>query len=125
MIFSNGLERSFQFGQPEVSSATDAFNINLPANIESKPQLMDAYARLMHPPYFGSNWDALYDLLCDLTWIEKPVVRVLHQDMPLVMDSEAAKTYIKLLVDALDSWKADNPKRLEVWFPRRTNKSNE
>ena len=47
--------------------------------ITSKQELLNALAEALDfPQYFGNNWDALEDLLCDFSWREEGDVSVFH-----------------------------------------------
>lgn len=93
--------------------------VRIPAGIRRKRRLMLEYVRrLGFPGYFGWNWDAFYDCLCDLSLIEgvKQVI-LAHEDVPFEEGSDQRETYLRLLADAVQSLKQDPPIRLVVSFP--------
>jgi RNAse (barnase) inhibitor barstar len=51
-------------------------------------------AALMLPDYFGGNLDALYDCLCDLSWLKEKHVTLLvtRSELLLSQDSSEKKT---------------------------------
>jgi RNAse (barnase) inhibitor barstar len=57
-------------GAAAVRAGMASFCLDL-ARIQGKDGFLDAVAdTLDFPDYFGSNWDALYDCLTDLSWLE-------------------------------------------------------
>lgn len=93
--------------------------MRVPANIHRKRQLMLEFVRrLGFPRYFGWNWDAFFDCLCDLSWIDgvKQVI-LAHEDVPFLEGSEMRETYLRLLADAVQSLKQNPPITLVVSFP--------
>lgn len=75
---------------------------------------------LSFPAYFGGNWDALFDCLCDFNWLEKPTrVVIRHLEVPALSDRERVE-YSRVLADAVGSWAANSGRHtLEVHFPDR------
>lgn len=94
--------------------------MRIPRGIKRKRQLMLEYVRrLGFPKYFGWNWDAFYDCLCDLEWLEgaKQVI-LAHEDVPFVAGSEHRETYLRLLADAVQTLKRTPSIDLVVSFPQ-------
>ncbi|WP_375426430.1 barstar family protein [uncultured Friedmanniella sp.] len=62
------------------------------------------------PSWFGRNWDALYDALNDLSWLDRPAcLLVVHRADRLLRDSpEQREVLLRVLADASRRW-ADNP----------------
>lgn len=90
----------------------------IPSDIAEKQQLLRALAeQLQFPSYFGWNWDALYDLLCDFSWIQTHGIAIVHQDVPLQFEGKERKTYLELLSDAVDGWKTVEKHELLAIFP--------
>jgi RNAse (barnase) inhibitor barstar len=94
------------------------FVIQIPKKIDNKANLLLHYAKEgRFPIYFGHNWDALYDCLCDFSWIKQKEIIIYHQDVPLQSDEEELKMYLHILADAELKWK-DNPNHtIKVIFP--------
>lgn len=89
--------------------------VRLPGRLRRKQDLLQALATgLKFPSYFGFNWDALEECLCDLSWLdaEKGVV-LLHEQIPLA-DREQRETYTEILHNA----QAAPGVPLRVIFPR-------
>lgn len=106
--FESGLNPSFK----------DGLIVQIPSNISSRQELFDIYAdKLSFPSYFGSNWDALYDLLCDLSWIWQRCITIRHEALPGALGEKDMRIYLSLLIDTVSSWKADERHELRVVFP--------
>jgi hypothetical protein len=90
----------------------------LPAS-GSKRALLDWYARtLQFPAYFGHNWDALEECLCDLSWLPSRRMLIAHQTVPLHGKSQHSdnKTYLQVLTTAVRFWQGDATRELIVAF---------
>ena len=94
-------------------ATTDADGIVVPANIESKTELLALLARAVPlPEYFGQNWDALEECLGNLDWLDRPKLILVHHDVPL-QDAPADQClYLEILSEA-----AVKSTRLKVVFP--------
>jgi len=98
-----------------------AYRCEVPAGIESKSDLMEAlFGALKFPDYFGGNWDALWECICDLAWLPEGDVVLFHNDLPLYADRALLLTYLQILKDAVEKWKSDGRRRLIVVFPSDT-----
>lgn len=109
---------SFEFvGDITGFRAPDAFVVRLCGRLRRKQDLLRALAEgLKFPPYFGHNWDALEECMCDLSWLggESGVV-VIHKHTPLTDDGQRA-TYLDILRKA----QANQRVPLRVVFPERS-----
>jgi hypothetical protein len=79
-----------------------AFIVRLPCGIRSKQKLFAVLAdKLRFPGYFGWNWDALEECLCDRSWLPpgRPIVLV-HQSLPFGPRSEKRRIYLDILKGA-------------------------
>jgi RNAse (barnase) inhibitor barstar len=102
-----------------VTSYDDAqtFVTRIPPSIQDKDALLNVLAKeLQFPRYFGRNWDALRECLCDLSWVSQHRVVLLHQDLPNLSSSDTAN-YIDLLQISVQDWKSDGAHELVVVFP--------
>jgi RNAse (barnase) inhibitor barstar len=109
----------FYFGKEAIVLRDRRVQARIPAGIETKMQLLDALdASLGFPEYFGGNWDALWDCICDLSWLEPVQVVLLHDDLPMSSDRDSLRTYLSLLQDAVAAWKEKPEHELVVVFPR-------
>jgi hypothetical protein len=81
------------------------FLFELPDSISSKAELMGLYAKGLHfPDQFGGNWDALYDCLCDLSWIKEKRIVIYHRCIPSVIPNADMESYYAVLRDSVTSW---------------------
>ncbi|MCL2310035.1 MAG: barstar family protein [Proteobacteria bacterium] len=81
------------------------------ADIQNKAQLLKQFAdTLDFPDYFGHNWDALYDVLCDEVWFGDTGV-VLHLKHTAPFEKLAADDWLTLretLEEAIDYWRSSD-----------------
>ncbi len=91
--------------------------INVPVEINEKNQLMKFYSKnLKFPSYFGYNWDALYDCLCDLNWLESNSIAIIHDELPHLNPCNL-DAYVHLLQDVQKFWKNASHKRVKIIWP--------
>lgn len=93
----------------------DSVDFRVPSNLH-KQSLFSWYKTVLEFPYFGYNWDSLYDLLCDLSWIDKKHIWICHDGLPDLLDSEL-QIYISVLSDAINSSRRHESHTLHVSFP--------
>jgi len=89
--------------------------VRVPPGVRSKEKLLGILAKgLRFPRYFGWNWDALEELLNDLSWLQpgRPVV-IEHVDLPFGAGGENRAIYLDILQKAA----ASQPDRLRVALP--------
>lgn len=85
-------------------------------NVRDKMHLFTWYNRSLNFPYFGYNWDSLYDLLCDLSWLPEKHLWICHDQIPRLPANDLVK-YIEILRDVANSWKGDSAHTLHIVFP--------
>lgn len=108
----------FYFGNETIPLQARRAQVRIPTGIETKKQLIDALdANLGFPEYFGGNWDALWDCICDLSWIEPVQVVLIHEDLPMTTDRASLKKYLSMLQDAVAAWKGRTEHELVIVFP--------
>ena len=77
---------------------------HVPAGIESVDELYEALSEALHlPDYFGHNWDALDEVLGDLSWLAPHRVVIVHADLP-DLPVEQLTVYLDVLRTAIDEW---------------------
>ena len=66
------------------------------------------------PDHFGKNWDAFYDCLTDMEWVESKgyVIYFDHTDGFADHHESQLETVIELFQDAVDFWKGDGKSML-------------
>lgn len=69
-------------------------------------------------PYFGFNWDALYDCLRDFNWVRQRKIIIIHDDLPKI-ERHSLKIYINILIDAMNDWKEGEEHSLDIIFPKQ------
>ncbi|MDR2016723.1 MAG: barstar family protein [Burkholderiales bacterium] len=81
------------------------------ADVHNKTQLLDRLAEALEfPDYFGHNWDALYDVLCDEAWFGNNGV-VLHLKHTASFGKLAADDWLTLretFDEAIDYWRSSD-----------------
>ena len=77
------------------------------------PTINDFYSQiqkgLKFPTYFGKNLDALYDCLCDFSWLDAREVHIVLRDYDAFLAKEAKNKrwdILAVLNDAAAEWKA-------------------
>jgi RNAse (barnase) inhibitor barstar len=96
----------------------DNFFVHVDPRIASKEDLFNFYYHAMwFPGYFGFNLDALYDFLCDLSWINKRKIIILHDKIPGMNEVDMRK-YLSLLNDVCAIWsdKANSEHEIQIYF---------
>ena len=94
---------TFIFGNQVQAKAVHRAEV--PAGIQSAVALLDAlYNALRFPDYFGGNWDALDECICDLSWLPPGDVILSHKDLPLSGDRALLSTYLVILKRAVENW---------------------
>ena len=88
----------------EFSIPTDQDNYSaiIPA-VHSKAELCDEYNKQLKFPYFGFNWDALWDLLCDFHWIPQRHIHIYHESVAS-LPVDDLKVFIRIITDACKDW---------------------
>jgi hypothetical protein len=83
----------------------DDFVLRVPTGICIKEDLFVALAVSgRFPDYFGYNWNALDECLCDLSWIPNKKVIILHSDVPLQNNPSDCRIYMEILQTSLNDW---------------------
>ncbi len=72
--------------------------------IASKSSLMQWYSDNLYFPYFGYNWDSLFDCLKDLSWIPEKTISIYHNTLP-ELPADDLKIYLEILHDTIKHWK--------------------
>jgi hypothetical protein len=113
------LDRSgIRFGDKGVELDPNRLEVTIPAGLKTKQELfvvLDSGLRL--PDYFGMNWDALDECICDLSWLPPGQIVLAHSDVPLAGDPTNQSTYLSIISDAIARWMNVPDRDLLVTFP--------
>lgn len=87
-------------------------------SVNTKEKLLRKYYdSLQFPGYFGFNWDALSDLLRDLSWLDAKRVVIKHTGDCEGFSELDLKVYIKILFQVVNDWCDDDEGEVVVCFP--------
>lgn len=87
------------------TSPSECLTVLVRESVSSAEQLFALYYdKLSFPGYFGHNWNALYDCLCDLSWLTERTICVVHEGLPGETEQDSA-VYLDVLRDAVRHWK--------------------
>ncbi|MDR1763281.1 MAG: barstar family protein [Dysgonamonadaceae bacterium] len=118
MVFHPVIEKHANFyfinDVKEIGNINSYF-VEIIGNNLSKEDLMNNYYTKFKFPYFGFNWDALWDCLCDLDWIGLKDIIIYHEVLPKLEDKDF-KIYFKILRDAIGNWNIWNEHNFKVYF---------
>jgi hypothetical protein len=90
--------------QKEIKRHPSALIARVRAAISSRETLFYTLSKQLYfPVYFGRTWDALYELLCDLHWLNQDQIVILHEDIPKLPEDER-RTYVEILCDSVRWW---------------------
>lgn len=94
-----------------------SFYWRVPADLIRKEELFAAFqGELWLPDGAGLDWDALFEALCDFSWMTDRTIVLVHDALPRLPE-EDLRLYLSILRDAARWWRADDAHQLEVVFP--------
>lgn len=107
----------FKYANKSVSYGDGGvFIARVDPNIADTDELLRSlYYLLWFPGYFGFNWNALYDCLRDLDWISENKIKIVHDSLPRIPESDL-RIYLEVLQDSILDWVGDERHQLEVYF---------
>lgn len=110
------MEKFKYINNPRSYNPENAFIAHL-SGVRNKDELLEQLnIKLKFPEYFGFNWDALLDVLCDFHWIKQKKVVLIHDDFPRLNEQELT-IYLQILFDSIQAWKGCEKHIIEVVFP--------
>ncbi len=90
--------------------------VGIISKVDSENELFEGLAKALDfPNYFGKNWNAVNDCLCDFSWIEDKNIALVHTSIADLED-ELLIIYIDILIEAINSWKDDSEHNLTIYF---------
>ncbi len=96
----------------------DKLIVRIPASVASKADLLAILAEeLSFPDYFGENWDALEEMLGDLSWLEPKRIVLAHESTPTQIGEDNLRIYRDILLSSVTHWKSHGQRELIVIFP--------
>lgn len=102
------MNNDFVFTDDHAGHTSGTTCVTVPKSVSSKADLLRLLScGLSFPNTFGANWDALYDCLCDLSWIREKRVVIAHESVP-TLPADDQRKYLGVLRDAVASWR-NNP----------------
>jgi RNAse (barnase) inhibitor barstar len=85
--------------------SSDEFVISIDREPRDKEDLLQELAgKARLPSYFGANWDALYDCLNDLSWIQESKVVLVQVSRLDHLSDHDIRTYLSILKEAGRRW---------------------
>lgn len=113
-----GEKEHIYYGKLPIIKSPDIRVISI-GKVYGVDELFDELERKLEFPYFGHNWDALNDLLCDLYWIEKKHIIIVHTDFSC-LEKKYFKSYLEILENNINNYKRYyDGQRLYVVFPEK------
>jgi len=109
----------FSFSDQLPIPAEATLVVPIPETVQTKQQLLEALAEgLNFPSYFGRNWDALDECLCDLSWIPFPrPIMLFHEAVPFTEAPTERSIYLDILKHAMQDLESGRLHTLVVVFP--------
>jgi len=96
----------------------DGMIASVRASIATVDELYDVLSEALHlPNYFGRNWNALVEVLGDLSWLAPRRVVIVHADLP-ELPAEQLRVYLDVLRTASTSGGDAQERTILSWrFP--------
>jgi RNAse (barnase) inhibitor barstar len=99
------------------ASTNNCFLAHLSSNVRTKKELLtDLSHKVNFPNYYGYNWDALWDCIRDLSWIEENEIILTYESLPDLPDN-ILKLYFQLLIEATFDWESSSEHSLKIVLP--------
>lgn len=93
-----------------------SWRAEIPKGIDSVDRLFDMLSvEFRFPDYFGKNWDALDECICDLCWLPPGDIALIHKDLPLRSDITDMKNYLFCLNRAIIQWEKNGSNFMSLY----------
>jgi len=97
------------------------YSIKLNGNIiKNKIDLFREIALKLHfPEFFGNNWDALDDCLCDLEWINSTKIQIVFENFSKILSDESCEQkniLLDCIKDSNDYWEKNKTKNVNFYI---------
>ena len=107
------------FGDIENIDISNVAVVTIPENLEKSTDLFDVVKKQIGlPVYFGGNWDAFYDSLCDLSWVPQHTVVFVHKGRTF-RDNRTWRMYLDVLRDCIKDWREGEEHQVVAVFPEK------
>jgi hypothetical protein len=91
--------------------------VTIPQSTATKDELISLLKRALDAPdYVGANWDAMDEMLRDLSWLAERSIVIKHDGVPR-MPVDVLGVYLDVLATAAHSWRTGGQRELLVTFP--------
>ena len=118
------LHFTFVIDPDQIEHGQDCCLAIVPSHLQCRQELFAVLSEELHfPNYFGDNWDALYDMLCDFHWLQSRRVIIVHYDIPLAISKQNSRIYLDILNESIDGWKPEEDHELMAVFPAKYEKT--
>ncbi|HMR47588.1 MAG: barstar family protein [Bacteroidetes bacterium] len=88
----------------------------IPKEIKTKDELLKHLSFVLNlPKYFGFNWDALQECLCDLHWQKEKKLIIIHEQGFNLKETDN-DIYRDVLKASVESWHSSDIHTIEVYF---------
>jgi len=86
----------------------NTFVASIRSTVKDKNELLSEISKtLLFPNYFGCNWDALNDCLCDLTWINEKKILIVFESISQ-LDSKTQEVLLEILNQIVQFWNTND-----------------
>jgi RNAse (barnase) inhibitor barstar len=97
------------------AGSPDEHVILIDRELRSKEDLLQELAeKARFPSYFGENWDALYDCLNDLSWIQERKVALVQASSLDHLSDHDIRTYLSILIETARRWAETDEKQFLI-----------
>jgi hypothetical protein len=119
MVIGSGAESPFDFVEDDRPLSRTGLVVVVSHATTGATEFLEELGRSLHfPSWYGVNWNALLDCLCDLTWVAEHRVTLWHERVPRGFD-DMLPNYLGVLRTAVCQWRRSSAHELRVVFRGR------